>query len=87
MARFAILTSATGGGAGIAAKRVYTAIQESLSSEHTIKLIDMPALGEAVFSDVANHNGGSNKQFSDTHYTVEYPGYARSFIVSYLRGF
>jgi glycosyltransferase involved in cell wall biosynthesis len=87
MARLAILTSATGGGAGIAAKRVFNAIQATLGPEHTIELIDMQSLGEAVFTDVASHSGGSNKLFSDTHYTVEYPGYVRSFVVSYLRGF
>jgi glycosyltransferase involved in cell wall biosynthesis len=87
MARLAILTSATGGGAGIAAKRVFNAIQATLGPEHSIELIDMQSLGEAVFADVASHSGGSNKVFSDTHYTVEYPGYVRSFIVSYLRGF
>jgi glycosyltransferase involved in cell wall biosynthesis len=87
MARIAILTSATGGGAGIAAKRVFNAIQATLGPEHTIELIDMETLGEAVFADVASHSGGSNKLFSDTHYTVEYPGYVRSFIVTYLRSF
>jgi glycosyltransferase involved in cell wall biosynthesis len=87
MAKIAILTSATGGGAGIAAKRVFNAIQATLGPEHTIELINMQSLGEAVFADVASHSGGSNKLFSDTHYTVEYPGYVRSFIVSYLRGF
>lgn len=87
MARLAILTSATGGGAGIAAKRVFNAIQATLGPEHSIELIDMQSLGEAVFADVASHSGGSNKLFSDTHYTVEYPGYVRSFIVSFLRGF
>ena len=87
MAKFAILTSATAGGAGIAAKRVFTAIKQSLTAQHSIELIDISALGEAVDNDVASHSGGTNKVFSDTHYTVEYPGYIRSFVVSYLGGF
>jgi glycosyltransferase involved in cell wall biosynthesis len=84
MARIALLTSATAGGGGIAAKRVYSSLLHVKTREDHIDLLDMTALGGPIPADIAPHCGGSNKSFSDTHYTVEYPGYVRSDIVDRL---
>lgn len=84
MKKYAVLTSATGGGGGIAAKRVYIAIKNSLSENESIELIDIETLGGALPYDVTPHQGGSNKKFSDTHYTVEFPGFSREEVISKL---
>jgi glycosyltransferase involved in cell wall biosynthesis len=84
MTKIALLTSATGGGGGIAAKRVYNALMQVKDNGDQIDLLDMKSLGGPIPTDVAPHSGGSNKIFSDTHYTVEFPGYVRSEVVDRL---
>lgn len=84
MTRIAVLTSATGGGGGIAAVRVYNSIVGAKGNNDTVDLLSSKDFGGPVPSDVAFHSGGSNKIFSDTHYTVEFPGYVRSEVVEQL---
>lgn len=87
MKKYAVLTAATGGGGGIAAKRVFSAIKSSISDHECIELIDTESLGGALPYDVTPHQGGSNKIFSDTHYTVEFPGFAREEAIRMLGEF
>jgi len=87
MKKYAVLTAATGGGGGIAAKRVFSAIKNNLSDNESIELIDTESLGGALPYDVTPHQGGSNKIFSDTHYTVEFPGFAREAAIRKLGEF
>lgn len=82
--KIALLTSATGGGGGIAAVRVYESLIGVKNSGDIIDLIDIESLGGPVPQDITPHNGGSNKIFSDTHFTVEYPGYVRSSVIEKL---
>ena len=84
MTKIALLTSATGGGAGIAAQRVFNALKRVEDNDDQIDLLDMNSLGGPIPTDVASHSGGSNKIFSDTHYTVEFPGYVRSELIDRL---
>jgi glycosyltransferase involved in cell wall biosynthesis len=87
MSRIAVLTSATAGGGGIAAVRVFNSIVIVKSEDDTVDILNIESLGGPVPEDVAYHSGGSNKVFSDTHYTVEFPGYVRSEIVERLIGY
>lgn len=87
MKKYAVLTAATGGGGGIAAKRVFSAIKRKITDHESIELIDTKSLGGALPYDVAPHQGGSNKIFSDTHYTVEFPGFAREEAICRLAQF
>lgn len=84
MAKYAVMTSASGGGGGIAAVRVFHSLLHAKDKDDQIDLLDIQALGGPVPTDVAPHHGGSNKIFSDTHYTVEFPGYVRSDVIERL---
>lgn len=81
----AILSSASGGGAGIAAKRIQEAFCES--DNLTANFIDGETLGEMVPVDVAAHRSYSNRTISDTHYTVEQPGFCRGWLVDMLTSY
>jgi glycosyltransferase involved in cell wall biosynthesis len=79
--KIAILSCATGGGAGIAAKRLADAL--SLLDDVSCDFIDATALGglpeEAIFDGSA-----TNRIISDTHFTAEYPGFVRQWLVNML---
>jgi len=81
--KVAVLSSASGGGAGIAAKRVTDAL--NLSSPVEADFLDMVALGGRVPDDAAPPGNMSNRRISDTHFTVEFPGYVRGWVVDVLR--
>jgi glycosyltransferase involved in cell wall biosynthesis len=86
--KVAILTSAIQGGAGIAAKRLHASLQLIRPDILESDLITIESLGGMlVGEDIVPSSGGSNKVFSDTHYTIEYPGYARSSLISVLSGY
>ncbi|THD76937.1 glycosyltransferase [Thalassobius vesicularis] len=80
--RIAVLSSAGGGGAGIAALRMARA----LSSSDTMQadFIDIATLGEAVSQSISPQDSFTNHTISDTHLTVEYPGYQRGWMVDLL---
>lgn len=60
--KIAILTSATGGGAGIAANRLHKSMKLCTSEEVDCDLITIDSLGgSAVGEDVVPASGGSNK--------------------------
>ena len=81
--KVAVLSSASGGGAGIAAQRVTDAL--NLSSSVEADFLDMVALGGRVPDDAAPPGNMSNRRISDTHFTVEFPGYVRGWIIDVLR--
>lgn len=80
--RIAIMSSAGGGGAGIAARRMADAI--NASGENTADFIDIAVLGEAVSNSISIADSVSNHTISDTHFTVENPGYNRGWLVDML---
>lgn len=83
--RAAILSSASSGGAGIAANRLCDAL--NTHADWNADFIDAKVLGEKLPDDVAPQKSFSNRSISDTHFTVEYPGYTRGWLVEMLRGY
>lgn len=83
--RLAILTSAPGGGAGIAAMRLYSALEEHPDCQPA--MFDIEALGGPVPSDVALPRSLSNQRLTDTHFTIEYSGDVRGWLVALLSSF
>lgn len=82
--RIAVLSSASGGGGGIAAQRLATALsrQPGVTADFLTRdqLGDLPA-------EVAPMRSMSNRRQTDTHFTVEYPGYRRDWLVDLLAGY
>lgn len=80
--RIAVLSSAGGGGAGIAARRM----AEAVSSSDTMQadFIDIATLGEAVPRSVSPQDSLTNHTISDTHFTVEHSGYQRGWMIDML---
>jgi glycosyltransferase involved in cell wall biosynthesis len=81
----AILSSASGGGAGIAAKRLSAAL--AAHSGCHVDFIDGQMLGEYVPLDVAPQSNYSNGTISDTHFTYEQAGLCRGWLVEMLAGY
>lgn len=81
----AVLSSASGGGAGIAARR----LAEALTARPGMQadFIDIAGLGEALPQEVAPHESYSARTLSDTHFTLEYPGFHRGWLVGMLAGY
>lgn len=80
--KVAILSSASGGGAGIAAKRICDAL--NLGADYQSDFIDIASLREAVPSSVAKSGSLSNRRYTDTHFTAEYPGFVRGWLLALL---
>ncbi|MEL6451585.1 MAG: glycosyltransferase [Pseudomonadota bacterium] len=80
--KIAIMSSAGGGGAGIAARRLTDAINEN--GPHSADFIDIAVLGEGLPLSVCVADSFSNHTISDTHFTVEKPGYVRGWLVDML---
>lgn len=80
--KIAILSGATGGGAGIAAQRLVSALNENLDVK--AEFINIGAIGEPVPQDVAPTVSFSNRILTNTQFTVEYPGHVRGWLVDLL---
>lgn len=80
--RIAVLSSAGGGGAGIAARRMAEAV--SASDTMQADFIDIATLGEAVPQSISPQDSLTNHTISDTHFTVEYSGYQRGWMIDML---
>ncbi len=80
--KVAVLSSASGGGAGIAARRVAAAL--NTLDEIEADFLDMVRLGGRVPDDAAPPGNMSNRRMTDTHFTVEFPGYVRGWLVDLL---
>ena len=81
----AILSSASAGGAGIAARRLARAMRDH--GELETDFLDSVSLGGVLPPDVARQTSYSNHAISDTHFTYEYPGYARGWLIEMLAGY
>lgn len=82
--RVAILSSASGGGAGIAAYRIYEAIKKYQSSKCEVVFIDMSVLG-GVSEQISPTVNASNELISNTHYTADFASEVRAHIITYLQ--
>lgn len=83
--RVAVLSSAGGGGGGIAARRMTDALNSTGVASATILTAD--ELGGFLPSRVAPMKTMGNGKTTDTHFTVEYPGYCRDWLVAYLSSY
>lgn len=83
--RIAVLSSAGAGGGGIAAHRLAQALdaQDGLSAE----FLTAEELGGFLPEAVVPSGSKSNRQLTDTHFTVEYPGYRRDWLINLLSGY
>lgn len=80
--RVAVLSSASGGGAGIAAKRITDALTDSGRAQ--ADFIDIASVGERLPVDSAIPKNLTNGRLTNTHYTIEYPGFMRGWFVELL---
>lgn len=83
--RVAILSSAGGGGAGIAARR----LAEALNAHEAFQadFLTREEMGGVLPEDVAPMRSMTNHKLSDTHYTMEYPGFKRPWVVDLLSAY
>ncbi len=81
----AILSSASAGGAGIAAKRLAEAMQAH--ARGPIHFINSAGLGGTLPADVAKQTSYSNRTISSTHFSYEHTGFARGWVVEMLSGY
>lgn len=81
----AVLSSASVGGAGIAARRLADALTKR--PDLTVDFIDLARLGEAVPPETAPPHSFTNRTISDVHFTVEHPGFTRGWFVETLKSY
>lgn len=78
----AILSSASGGGAGIAAKRLSDGLNST--GAYRADFIDVNLLGESVPPTVCLPGNLSNHKHTNTHFTAEHPGFVRGWLIDLL---
>lgn len=83
--RIAILSSAAGGGGGIAARRLAEALNATPGV--VADFLSVEDFGGSLPETVAPRRNMSNHRLTDTHYTVEYPGFRRDWVVDLLAGY
>lgn len=83
--RIAILSSASGGGAGIAAKRLCDGLNRT--GTVTADFIDNASLKTALPRDVCLPGNATNERYTNTHFTGEYGGYSRGWMIELLSGY
>lgn len=79
--KIAILSSASAGGAGIAAFRIYQAFVAN--SEHEVDFFDMITLGQ-VNIEVSPTDSASNGKITNTHFTIDYASDVRQWVIDLL---
>lgn len=79
--KIAILSSASAGGAGIAAYRIYEALK---SSNYNADFIDINTLGESVCQEISPQVSATNKKITNTHFTVDHASDCRDWLISFL---
>jgi glycosyltransferase involved in cell wall biosynthesis len=79
--KIAILSSASAGGAGIAAYRIYQAFCET--TDHEVDFFDMRALGQ-VDLEVSPTDSASNEKITNTHFTIDYASDIREWVIDLL---
>ena len=80
--RIAVVSSAPNGGAGIAAARLAAAL--AASGRMQADFIDIATLGETLPEAVSPEGSLSNRALSDTHFTLEHPGFQRGWLTGLL---
>ncbi|MFD3435109.1 glycosyltransferase [Alteromonas macleodii] len=78
--RIAVLSSASAGGAGIAAYRIYEALK---SSGQEVDFIDINAIG-AVSQEISPPISATNNKITNTHFTVDHASESRDWLVNML---
>lgn len=81
--KVAILSSASGGGAGIAAYRIYEALKKHQTDKCHVDFIDMRVFGR-VADHVSQPGSATNGMISNTHYTTDFGSEVRSHVVETL---
>ncbi|WP_406827626.1 glycosyltransferase [Microbulbifer sp. ARAS458-1] len=79
--KIAILSSASAGGAGIAAFRIYEALSEF--TEHDVDFFDISTLGQ-VDPEVSPNYSATNQRITNTHFTVDYGSDVRQWVIDLL---
>tara|TARA_R110002167_G_scaffold5075_3_gene23837 strand:+ start:624 stop:2096 length:1473 start_codon:yes stop_codon:yes gene_type:complete len=79
--KVAILSSASAGGAGIAAYRIYEALSQS--SELEVDFFDMSSLGQVDIAVSPTHSA-TNGKITNTHFTVDYATEPRQWVIELL---
>ncbi|MDD2464770.1 MAG: glycosyltransferase [Desulfobulbus sp.] len=82
--KVAIFSSASAGGAGIAAYRIYEALSEA--SELEVDFLDIATLGQ-LSQTVSPNYSASNGRITNTHFTVDYATEPRRWLVDFLAGY
>jgi len=81
--KVAILSSASGGGAGVAAYRIYEAIKNHQSHICDVDFIDMRVMGQ-VPDHVTLPGSATNGTISNTHYTADFASEVRQHVIDVL---
>lgn len=79
--KIALLSSASAGGAGIAAFRVFEALKSQ--KNHRIDFIDIPTLVSTI-DEVSPQQSVTNKKISNTHFTMDYANGYRGWLIDML---
>lgn len=79
--KIAILSSASAGGAGIAAYRIYQAFCDK--TDHEVDFFDMNALGQ-VDLEISPTVSATNGKITNTHFTVDYASDVREWVINLL---
>lgn len=79
--KIAILSSASAGGAGIAAYRIYQAFDTH--SDHKVDFFDMSSLGQ-VSIEVSPAISATNSKITNTHFTIDYASDVRQWVIDLL---
>lgn len=79
--KIAILSSASAGGAGIAAYRIYQAFDTH--SDHKVDFFDITSLGP-VSSEVSPTTSATNGKITNTHFTIDYASDVRQWVIDVL---
>lgn len=82
--RGGILSSASAGGAGIAAQRLYEALSDSRASPYSWDFITVDSMGGQVPREVVPRGTMSNNVFSNTAFTGDWGTSPRAHVVSHL---
>jgi len=79
--KIAVLSSASAGGAGIAAYRIFEAL--STHHDHSVDFFDMSILGHAS-DEVSPHESVTNRKITNTHFTADYASDIRTWLIDML---
>ena len=81
----AILSSASGGGAGIAAKRLCDGLNST--GKYQANFVDVNLVGESISPTVCLPGNLSNHKHTNTHFTAEHQGFVRGWLIDLLSKF